>query len=292
MRFFSRFVTFFWIYSYSVANMSPKQAWRFQINSRSVSQPIQTTIIWNKNIQRHALTNKNVRHLSPLQHLYIYIYNRQPDYPHWHDNTNVSPSCRNWHLAAPPASRIPNLHQQIFPEKKMRGKDGWWLFRVVPYKSRHNKCMATHQVHSGTPLKYLQWIVFLKCNNVFLKIALISSSLFTRTLHHHILSHLSHLCPQWQRAACNANDPCTVGLRHLCGDAAYSPRSSAHHDHVTFGWSTQDAAHPNEGGDTRGDAKEVQRGFLRNLRNLGVRKNDAPSCSRGAKESTSDVYLC
>ena len=116
----------------------------------------------------------------------------------------------------------------------------------------------------------------------FSRLTLIYSSLFTRTLHHQ--------SPQSPRAACNANDPCTVGLRHLCGDAAYSPRSSAHHDHVTFGWSTQDAAHPNEGGDTRGDAKEVQRGFLRNLRNLGVRKN-APSCSRGAKESTLDVNI-
>ena len=98
----------------------------------------------------------------------------------------------------------------------------------------------------------------------FSRLILICSSLFTRTLHHQ--------SPQSPRAACNANDPCTVGLRHLCGDAAYSPCSSAHNDHVTFGWSTQDAAHPNEGGDTRGDAKEVQRGFLRNLRNLGVPK--------------------
>ena len=128
MRFFSRFVTFFLIYSYSLANMSPKQAWRFQINSISVSTH-PNDIIWNKSIQLHVLTNKNVRHLSPLQHLYI--CNGQPCYPHWHDNTNVSPSCRNWHFAVPPASRIPNLHQQIFPEKKMRGKDGWWSM-VVP----------------------------------------------------------------------------------------------------------------------------------------------------------------
>ena len=34
--------------------------------------------------------------------------------------------------------------------------DGPWLFRIVPYKSLHNKCMATYQVHSGTPLKYLE----------------------------------------------------------------------------------------------------------------------------------------
>ena len=78
-------------------------------------------------------------------------------------------------------------------------------------------------------------------------------------------SYPDNLCQRWHGAACNANDPCTVGLRHLRSDAAYSPRGSAHNDHVTFGWRTQDPAHPNEGGDTRGDAKEVQRGFLRNL---------------------------
>ena len=99
MRFFSRFVTCFFDL-FLLSGQYVTQA------SLEVSNQLEICInpserhLWNKSIQRHALTHKNVKQLSPLQHLYMgvsknkgtpkwMVYNGKPYYNGWFGGTTI-----------------------------------------------------------------------------------------------------------------------------------------------------------------------------------------------------------